>query len=177
MSHTTTRRAIVLLVALAPAALARKKYKHRKLGFTFELPDGWTAEDAEVGVTIMPPGVTISPDREDNAEIYTVWSPQDDQTSEQDYIEGVRARFRASKIAVDREGDIERFALPRKKDGISGVIYTFDFIHPDRKAPYRLRAFAMTTRGRQLILVAQGLRDKVSARDAILRQIAASIYW
>ena len=172
----TRRRTILLVLAAAPVLHAKKKYKH-KLGFTVELPDGWTTEDAEVGVTLLPPGVTVSPEREDNPEIYTVWSPQDDQTSEQDYIEGVRTRFRSSKTPIDRGGDIERFAVPRKKDGISGVIYTFDFIHPERKGPYRLRAFAMTTRGRQLILIAQGVRDKVNSRDAILRQIAASLFW
>lgn len=172
-----TRRSLTLLALFTPALLAKKRYKHPKLGFTLELPDGWTTEDAEVGVTLMPPGVTISPDREDNPEVYTVWSPQDDQSSEQDYIQGIRARFRGGKVPVEREGDIERFAQPRKKDGISGVIYTFDFVHPERKAPYRLRAYAMTTRGRQLILIAQGLREKVASRDVVLRQIAGTLYW
>lgn len=170
------RRTLLLSLAAAPLAFAKKRVKH-SLGFRVDLPDGWTSENVKVGLMLLPPGVTLDPDREDNPEVYTVWSAQDDQSSEQDYIEGVRARFRASKIAVEREGDIERFALPRKSDGISGVIYTFDFIHPERKAAYRLRAFAMTTRGRQLILIAQGLRDKIASRDRALRDIAASLYW
>lgn len=170
------RRTLLLLLAAAPLAFAKKRVKH-PLGFRVDLPDGWTSENSKVGLILLPPGVKLDPDREDNPEVYTVWSAQDDQSSEQDYVEGIRARFRNSRIAVEREGDIERFALPRKNEGISGVIYTFDFIHPERKAAYRLRAFAMTTRGRQLILIAQGLRDKVASRDRALREIAASLYW
>jgi hypothetical protein len=171
-----TRRSVLVFFAGARVALAKRRVKH-PLGFRVELPDGWTAENAEVGMTLLPPGVKVDPEREDNPEVYTIWSAQDDQTTEQEYIEGVRARFRAGKIAVEREGDVQRFALPRKGEGISGVVYTFDFVHPERKAPYRLRVFAMTTRGRQLLLIAQGVREKVEGRDRMLREIAASLYW
>jgi hypothetical protein len=170
------RRTFVPTLLAALPALAKKRYKH-PLGFHFDLPDGWTAENAKVGVTLSPPGMKVDPDREDNAEIYTVWSPQDDYTSEQDYVAGLRARFKAGNVPVERGGDLERLAIPRKSAGISGIIYTFDFIHPERKIPYRIRAFAMSTRGRELILIAQGVRDKVAARDKALRELAASLEW
>lgn len=172
-----TRRELSLLLLAAPAfGAAKKKYKH-PLGFRLELPDGWTTENATVGVTLSPPGTQISNEREDNPEVYTVWSCQDDGSSEQDYIAGLRARFKNAKIAVDRSGDVEQFAIPRKNGGISGMIYTFDFVHPERKAPYRIRAFAMQVRGRTLILIGQGQRDKIVARDKTMREIASSIDW
>jgi len=57
------------------------------------------------------------------------------------------------------------------------VIYTFDFTHPERNAPYRIRVFAMQHKGRPLLLVATGQRERLMARDAVLREIARSIEW
>ncbi|MFN7918649.1 MAG: hypothetical protein U0Q16_01040 [Bryobacteraceae bacterium] len=161
-----------LLLALVPAAEAKKKFKH-PLGFRVELPDGWNVEPAELGATLLPPGVKVDPNHESNPEVYSVWSPEEDKTNEQEYIQSLRDRFKATRVEVDRGGDLEGFSTP----GRPGVIYTFDFIHPERKIPYRVRVFAIQHRGRPLFLTATGQRDKLLARDMALRMIARSVEW
>jgi len=164
----------LLIAALACTfpALAKKRYRH-SLGFRVDLPDGWNTEEAKSGATLLPPGVKVDPNREDNAEIYTLWSAEMDGSNEQDHVKSLRERFKASGMVVDRGGDIEAFSSP----GRPGVIYTFDFLHPQRKLPYRIRVFAMQHKGKPLLLIAQGVREKVAARDGALRGIAKSLEW
>lgn len=149
-----------------------KRVKH-PLGFRAFVPDGWTAEPAEVGMTLSPPGAVIDPKREDNPEVYSLWSIEADQISEEEYIKSVRERFKQSGVVVERGGDIESFSQPSRP----GVIYTFDFIHPDRKLPYRIRVYAFRHKGRPLLLVATGQRERLAARDAALREIVKQTEW
>jgi hypothetical protein len=171
------RRSIVLGSLLtgvfaAGAAVKGKRVKH-PLGFRAFVPDKWQAEPAEAGMTLSPPGATIDNQREDNPEVYWLWSVEADQTSEDEYIKSLRDRFKQSKLAVDREGDLETFSSP----GRPGVIYTFDFIHPERKTPYRIRVFAFRHKGRPLLLVATGQRERLASRDTVLREIARQSEW
>ena len=149
-----------------------RKVKH-PLGFRVFVPDGWQAEAAEVGMTLSPPGGVIDPKREDNPEVYSVWSVEADKTSEEEYIKSLRERFKQSGLKVEREGDLETFSSP----GRPGLIYTFDFTHPERKTPYRIRVFAFHHKGRPLLLVATGQRERLVARDAVLREIARGSEW
>jgi hypothetical protein len=167
-----TRRSLLILASAALAAVKGKKVKHT-LGFRAFVPDGWTAEASETGMTLSPPGAIIDPKREDNPEVYWLWSAEYDQTNEEEYIKSVRERFKQSGMKVDREGDLEQFSQPSRP----GVIYTFDFIHPERKMPYRIRVFAFHHKGRPLMLVATGQRDKLMARDAVLREIVKQTEW
>ena len=165
--------AAVLVPVLMLAAVTKpKRYKH-PLGFSFELPAGWNVEDAAVGSTLLPPGVKVDPNREDNAEVYAVWSVEDDQSTEKDYIEGLRQGFRKSSIKIDREGDLEVFSSPGKP----GVIYTFDFVHPKRNIACRIRVFSVTAKGKPILLVATGEREKLAQRDRLLREVARSFEW
>jgi len=163
---------LTALVCLVPHAQAKKKYKHA-LGFRVDLPDGWTAEEAPSGATLSPPGVRIDPGREDNPEVYSLWVAEQDDSTEESYVKSLRERFKQSRIEVDRGGDIEAFSSP----GRPGVIYTFDFVHPERKGNYRIRVFAVQHRGKPLLLIATGQREKLAARDGALREIARSVTW
>lgn len=149
-----------------------KRVKH-PLGFRAFVPDGWTAEESELGMTLSAPGSPIDPKREDNPEVYSLWAVESDQTTEEQYILALRERFKQNGVSVDRQGDIEAFSQP----GRPGVIYTFDFVHPDRKMPYRIRVFAFRHKGRPLLLVATGLRERLAARDKVLRDIARETEW
>ncbi len=173
----TARRSLILASILfgpgAALAAKGKRHKHATLGFRVQLPDGWRSESAELGMTIVPPGLSVDPNREDNPEVYSLWSVEADKTSEEEYIKTLRARFKQSGTKVERDGDLEPFSLP----GRPGVIYTFDFMHPERNAPYRIRVFAVQHKGRPLLLVATGQRERLMARDAVLREIARSIEW
>lgn len=163
----------MVLAALAGVPLwAKRRYKH-PLGFRVELPDGWNIEESKLGGVLLPPGVKVDPNREDNPEIYTLWSPEDDNSSERAYIQGVREQLKAGNVAVDRGGDLEQFSSP----GRGGVIYTFDFLHGPSRVQHRIRVYAMQNRGRSLLVIAQGLRDKLAAREVVLRAIARSVEW
>jgi hypothetical protein len=172
-----SRRSIPILFLLLPAtpafAAKGKRVRHPSLGFRVFVPDGWQAEPAEMGMTLSPPGATIDPKREDNPEVYSIWSVEADKTSEEEYIKSLRERFKQSNLKVDREGDLEPFSTT----GRPGVIYTFDFIHPERKTPYRIRVFAFHHKGRPLLLVATGQRERLAARDPVLREIARGTEW
>lgn len=166
--------AALLLFALAPPAAARgKRHEHPKLHFRVQLPEGWKSEPAEVGMTISPPGIVIDPKREDNPEVYSVWAIEYDQVTEEEYIKSLRERFKQTGVKLDREGDLETFSSP----GRPGVIYTFDFIHPERKTPFRIRVFAIQHKGKPLLLVANGELEKLASRDRVLREIARSFEW
>ncbi len=167
----------MLLVALSAAGIAfaaikGKRVKH-PLGFRAFLPDGWQAEPADAGMTLSPPGGAIDNKREDNPEVYSLWPVEADKTSEEEYIKSLRERFKHTGMKVDRGGELEAFSAP----GRPGVIYTFDFIHPEHKTPYRIRVFAFQHKGRPLLLVATGQRERLVARDAVLREIARNSEW
>jgi hypothetical protein len=173
-SSYATRRALLALAAggSLQAAIKGKRVKHA-LGFRAFVPDGWTVEQAEMGMTLSPPGVVIDPKREDNPEVYSLWSIEADHITEEEYIKSVRDRFKQWGVVLDRGGDVEPFSQPSRP----GVIYTFDFIHPERKIPYRNRVFAFRHKGRPLLLTATGLRERLVARDAALREIARQTEW
>lgn len=165
---------LVLITGFTPAAFGKgKKVRHPQIGFRINLPDHWKSEPAEMGMTLLPPGVVVNPQREDNPEVYSAWAIEWDHITEEEYIKSLRERFKRSNTKLEREGDVEAFSTP----GRPGVIYTFDFIHPDHKSPYRIRVYAMQHKGRPLLLVATGQRDKLAARDAVLREIARSVEW
>lgn len=65
-----------LLLAVIPAALlAKGKKTLHPRGFSFELPDRWKWELAEQGGVLLPPGVVVDPEREDNPEVYSIRVP------------------------------------------------------------------------------------------------------
>lgn len=156
------------------AAFAKGKKTTHPAGFSFELPDKWKWEHAGQGGVLLPPGVLVDPEREDNPEVYSILLPAAQHNgAEREYIEDLKAGLKGSKILPDRGGDIESFSEP----GLGGVIYTFDFAHPRQKVPYRIRVFAMSAKGKLLLLIANGHRAKVESRDRLLREVARSFNW
>jgi hypothetical protein len=171
---TTTRAGFaLLLIGLFAGAAAKGKRTRHPVGFTFELPEKWRWEEAADGGVLLPQGVVVDPDKEDNPEVYSINGSYREATSERQYIEGLKADFKAANIAIDRGGDLENFTVP----GSGGVIYTFDFTHPKHKVPYRMRVFAMTPKGRVMLLIASGHRQKLEQRDKLLREVARSLDW
>jgi hypothetical protein len=167
------RRAALALIA-SHSLIAKGKRTLHPRGFSFELPDRWKWEPAEQGGVLLPPGVSVDPEKEDNPEVYAIRIPAEDgPNAERRYIEELKADLRTSKITADRGGDLENFPAP----GIGGVIYTFDFTHPRQKVAFRIRVFAMSSKGRTILLTANGHRLKVESRDRLLREVARSFAW
>jgi hypothetical protein len=161
-----------LLAALAPAGsavwAADKRHRHPE-GFSFQAPNNWKVENGEGGALLIPRGVTVDPGREDNPEVYTVRpSPADAVGFEKEMVAGVRESLAGQGVRLEQDSRPELF-------GRNGSIYTFDFVHPARKAAFRIRVFAMRVKGRVIALIASGLRDRVASRDKALREVAASL--
>jgi hypothetical protein len=157
-------RASLALLLLGGGLAEAKRVKH-PLGFSVDLPAGWTVENGEAAMAVIPPGVTLDPNREDNAEIYTIWAGQEGENS----VEGVRANLVLTKtkfLAAD-----EQF----KMKNAPATIHTFDFEHPERKVAYRIRVVSMVVKGRRLTVMATGHRDKLAARDKVFQDIARSV--
>jgi hypothetical protein len=149
--------------------LAKGKRTTHPAGFTFELPNGWRVENGQRGAILIPPGVTVDPAREDNPEIYTIWPSEDGSApADESFVKQYRESLREQGVQLDKDGRKEAF-------GRYGSIYTFDFTHPARKVPFRLRIFSMQARNRPIALVATGVRAKVESRDGDLRNVAASL--
>ena len=170
---TRLRFVLLFLLVLCAAAVAKGKRTRHPLGFTFELPEKWRWEAADDGGVLLPQGVVVDPDKEDNPEVYSISGTHRELSSERQYISGVKANLKESGVEIDRGGDLENFSMP----GLGGVIYTFDFVHPKHKVPYRIRVFAMTPKGRVMLLIASGHRQRVEQRDKPLREIARSLDW
>ncbi len=167
------RRRVLTLLVCARGFAKGKKTAH-PAGFIFELPEKWKWEAAEQGGVLLPPGVVVDPEKEDNPEIYSIRVPRSQgSAAERDFIEDLKAELKGSNIVPDRGGGIENFSEP----GLGGAIYTFDFAHPRQKVPYRIRVFAMSAKGKLLFLIANGHRAKVEARDRVLREVARSFHW
>jgi hypothetical protein len=167
------RAAAFVLVALAlvmpvEAAGPKNKRQRHAAGYSFELPDGWTFEAGSRAVVVLPKGVKVDPDREDNPEVYTIWPGGQGEQADGEFVAGFRERLAAQGAAVDPAARPEAF-------GRFGTIHTFDFVHPARKVPFRVRIFSMQAKGKTIALVASGLKEKVASRDRTLREIAASL--
>ena len=174
MNQLLSNRRHVLTLLLCSSGFAKGKKTAHPAGFSFELPDKWKWEFAERGGVLLPPGVIVDPEKEDNPEIYSFRLPaSESNAAERNYVDDLKAELKGSKISPDRGGDIENFSEP----GLGGVIYTFDFLHPRQKVPYRIRVFAMSAKGKLLFLIANGHRAKIETRDRVLREIARSIAW
>ncbi|MBM3735764.1 MAG: hypothetical protein FJW39_08250 [Acidobacteria bacterium] len=173
MRFSTRAAAATIMILLCAAAAAKGKKMRHPVGFSFELPDKWKWEQASDGGVLLPPGVVVDPDKEDNPEVYSINGSYRDTHSERAYIDGLKADFKASKIEIDRGGDLESITSP----GLAGVVYTFDYTHPRHQAPYRMRVFAMTPGGKLLMLIASGQRAKLDSRDKPLREVAKSLAW
>jgi hypothetical protein len=164
---------LITVLVCAPGLEARgKKYRH-PLGVQIEIPSKWRAEPAAEGATLLPPGVKVDPQSEDNPEVYWLWIPEASGETEQQYVAGLKESFRQARIEVEREGDLEAFSSP----GRPGVIYTFDFVHPVHQQACRVRVFAVQHNRRAALLIAKGRRDRLQARDAELREIARTVEW
>jgi hypothetical protein len=153
-----------------PAPLTAKEKRHRHpAGFSFELSNGWTVENGAEAALLVPRGVSVDPNREDNPEIYTVrTSPVGTTAGEKELIAGLRETLVSQGVKLEQDPRPEGF-------GRRGSIYTFDFVHPARKAAFRIRVFSMQSKGRTIALIASGLRDRVASRDKALRDMAASL--
>jgi hypothetical protein len=168
-AHSALSLALAFCTVGVTVAQAKGKRQRHPGGFSFELPDGWRVENGRQGAMLAPPGSAVDPEREDNPEVYTVWPSQDGTSPADDqFVDEYRRSLLGQGATLENDGRKESF-------GRYGSIFTFDFVHPDRKTPFRVRIFRMQAKGRPIALIATGLRTRLAARERVLREIAASL--
>lgn len=147
-------------------------HKHPVSGFTLRLPPGWTAEDGPVQTLVLPPGVKVDPEREDNPEIYVVEiHPGITDPEDEALVKDVRDRFVYSGIGLEQSEEKTTFVTP----GGLGVSYMWEFKNPRNNIIYRARLYAVKTKGHVVTLMAQGERGKMGPREKQLLQIATTL--
>jgi hypothetical protein len=165
------------LALLAAPLLAQKLPKLGKplkhpFGIVYALPKNWTAESGATSVLLLPPGVKVDAEREDNPEVYSL-SLIEDFTSPEDplLVDTLRRGISDPKIRFTRDGEREVLSLPGKP----GVAYVWEFEHPKLKTPYRVKFFVLSRKEKLLALTCTGRIDRLAPRDAELRAIAYSL--
>jgi hypothetical protein len=170
-----SRRSLLALVV--SSALAQKlpklgKTQRHPFGLTYALPKNWIVENGATSVLLLPPGVKVDAEREDNPEVYSMALIEDFASPEDPLmIDGFRRNISAPGLRFIRDGERELLSLPGKP----GLAYTWEFEHPKLKVPYRVKLFAMSRKNRLIGLTCTGRQERVAARDSELRAVAYSM--
>jgi hypothetical protein len=176
MSSSFAIARIAVVMALLATSLAAQKppklEKPRKhgIGLMYAIPKGWTVEDGAEAVLLLPPGVAIDPEKEDNAEVILAEiagglnGPEDPAIPDE-----LKGKYAAEGISIAREPLKEVFSAPGKP----GAIYTLDLRKGGRNM--RVRVFYVMVKGKLLSLTASGDTARLSLREPALRAIAASL--
>ena len=127
-------------------------------------------EGAAIEVDILPPGITIDPDREDNPEVILAELPEGLNGPEDPAIpDALKGRYAAEGAEPLREPLKEVFSTPGKP----GAIYTLDFRKGSKNL--RVRVFYVQAKGKLVSLTVSGETSRLTAREPALRAIAASL--
>ncbi len=168
-------RFFVALALLAGTLVAQKPPKLEKprkhgIGLVYAIPKDWKVEDGAEAVLLLPPGVVIDPEKEDNAEVILAEvadglnGPEDPAIPDE-----LKGKYAADGITIAREPLKEVFSAPGKP----GAIYTLDFRKGTKNV--RVRVFYVMVKGKLLSLSASGDTARLSLREPALRAIAASL--
>lgn len=147
------------MLALTAVALAAQTFGDLRL----KVPAGWNAAAKEGGVLLTPPGF----DPANASEIYVATSRPGYATPEDPAL--------AAELAAENVNGAPLRRATFAAGARPGVLYFWDFSHPQRGIPMTVRAYVTTSRNHALVLVALGTRESVTGRDAELRALAASL--
>lgn len=170
---------IALIAAVMAAGLAAQKAqrapkleKPRKhgIGIVYAIPKDWKVEDGAEAVMLLPPGVVVDAEKEDNPEVIVVEIAEGLEGPEDAAIgDELKGRWGSMGVEIAREPLKEVFSAP----GRPGAIYTLDLRKGGKNL--RVRAFYVMVKGKLLALTASGETARVTAREAALRAIAGSL--
>lgn len=167
---------LIALAALGAGVCAAQRppklEKPRKhgIGLIYAIPKDWRVEEGAEAVMLLPPGVMVDPEKEDNPEVIVAEiaeglnGPEDAGIADE-----LKARWGAMNVELLREPVKEVFSAP----GRPGAIYTLDLRKGTKNM--RVRAFYVLAKGKLLCLTASGDLARVTAREPALRVIAGSL--
>ncbi len=147
-------------------ATTRKTFSHPQ-GFSFEHPADWKIESNDEAAQILPPGLTAD-DQTENFRLLTIAAP----------IEVTDPRFAAEmdQLAAQIPGftKIGTTQSYKTKNG-NGLRGVWAGKNLTTNQPVQMRMYATTLSGKAVVLFAAGTLTKLDAREATLREIAASV--
>ena len=177
------RTAIAVLMLSAPAAAAQAQraappkpaaagvHRHPN-GFTFRLPAGWKAEDGPDESLVLPPGVRVDPNREDNPEILVIQShPGTVNPEDVPLADDIRQGLANTGLGLEKSEEKGSFSA----QGRQAVHFTWEFKNPSDNVIYRVRLYAVKTGGDVVTLLARGQRARMEARDKALLELATTL--
>ncbi|MBN8733852.1 MAG: hypothetical protein J0L64_25170 [Acidobacteria bacterium] len=170
--------ALVIAVVMAAGLAAQKAQRAPKLekprkhgiGIVYAIPKDWKVEEGAEAVMLLPPGVVVDAEKEDNPEVIVVEIAEGLEGPEDAAIgDELKGRWGSMGVEIAREPLKEVFSAPGKP----GAIYTLDLRKGGKNV--RVRAFYVKVKGKLLALTASGETARVTAREAALRAIAGSL--
>lgn len=157
--------------AAAPTGRKGKTYQH-PAGLTFRCPDGWTVEQHEEFLQLVPPNPAWT--AEGPAELYFVIAenvaeegvqrPDDPRV-----VAYLGTQIRSLAPTVQRVGQTSFI----ETSGGRGAVLDWEGKSP-QGTTVRARGFVSIANGHALALVGIGFEDRLAARDSHMRQVFAS---
>lgn len=170
-----TAKFVAVAALLAGTLAAQKTPKLEKprrhgIGLVYAIPKDWKVEDGAEAVLLLPPGVVIDPEKEDNAEVILAEIAEGlDGPEDASIADELKAKYTAEGVTIAREPLKEVFSSP----GRPGAIYTLDLRKGTKNV--RVRVFYVFVKGKLLSLSASGDTTRLSLREPALRAIAGSL--
>ena len=145
------------------------KLLHVSLGYTLLLPQGWTSQESEDGVMLLPAGVRYDPNRNDNPEAYIITVRNDyDPREEAQVVEQLSAAVTQSGGTGGKRESVT-FGARR------GAAYRWDFRDPTSGKPAALDILIAPEGNKVVLLMAAGERARVRAQEKTARQVLSSV--
>jgi hypothetical protein len=163
-------------VTSSPNPLARNNptrtpFRH-SLGFSLQLPPGWSGTEAPDSALLLPSGVTFDPKRLDNPEVYIAalrndYTPQDEAQT----VAQFSAAISRDQPVSNRNGQREPATFGTR----SGSIYRWDIRGRDTGRLVAFDIYLAPEGPRAYVIVAAGEQSLVRSRDSEVRQILSSM--
>ena len=154
------------------ASVAGGKRYRNGVGIVFRAPSDWGVQEVQGNPVLVPPGVQYDAKRSDNAEVYFISGAEDETDLDSPQV-GVELKKVLTSFKAEPQGELERETI--EAGGRQARLYSWRASHPAHGRPMALRVYLVRAGRVMLMLFAIGEMGPVSGRDAVLRQVAASL--
>lgn len=147
-------------------APTRKIFTHPQ-GFSFQYPADWKIELTSEAAQILPPGIAAT-DQTENFRVVTTAAPI--EVTDQRFA-GEMDQLAAQIPGFTKIGTTQSYKT-KTTSGLRGI---WAGTNLTTRQPVQMRMYATTLNSVAIVLFAAGTSTKLDAREAILREIAASV--
>lgn len=172
LTFTTDGTTYTLQKSGAGSSAAGGKRYRNAAGIVFRAPPDWGVQEVEGNPVLVPPGVQYDAKRTDNSEVYFISGAEDETDLDSPQV-GIELKKVLTSFNAQPQGELEK--EPFEAGGRQARLYSWRASHPVHGRPLALRVYLVRSGRVMLMLFAIGEMAPVSGRDAILRQVAASL--